>query len=134
MISRPSAGKLFDTKGENAIIYPGILINAIWLLLFALSASFMMLAAAVLIGLGLGAIQSGTQTLVVKITPSHHLAPDNSTFYLCTDLGNCIGPLLTGALITFLGYRGMYIIVAVIGFLTLLIYWFAYTRKASRAL
>lgn len=130
MISRPGAGRLSDSKGEKLILYPGIIVNAVGFLLFALSkSSFMLLTAAVLIGLGLGTIQSITQTLVVKTAPPDRLGPANATYYLCIDLGNCIGPIFAGLLIPYTGYSGMFVAIAAIAFFTLFEFWLTYGRK-----
>ncbi|ADK83274.1 MFS transporter [Sediminispirochaeta smaragdinae] len=132
MISRPGAGRLSDSKGEKSMLYPGIIVNAVGFLLFALSkSSYMLFTAAIFIGLGLGTIQSITQTLVVKITPSHRLGPANATYYLCIDLGNCIGPILAGLLIPFTGYGGMFMAIAGIAFFTFFEFWFVYGRRAN---
>jgi MFS family permease len=130
MISRPGAGRLSDSKGEKSILYPGIVLNAVGFLFFALSkSSSMLFAAAVLIGLGLGTIQAITQTLVVKIAPPGRLGPANATYYLCIDLGNCIGPIFAGLLIPFTGYGGMFMAIAGVAFFTIFEFWFAYGRK-----
>lgn len=131
MISRPGAGRLSDNKGEKLILYPGIIVNAAGFLLFALSrSSSMLLTSAALIGLGLGTVQSITQTLVVKIAPAGRLGPANATYYLCIDLGNCIGPIIAGLLIPYTGYSGMFVAIAAIAFFTLFEFWFVYGRRA----
>lgn len=53
----------------------------------------------------------------------------NATYYLCIDLGNCIGPILAGLLIPSTGYRGMFMAIAAVAFFTLFEFWFVYGRK-----
>jgi MFS family permease len=131
LISRPAVGRLFDLKGENSIMYPAILIFAIGMFLFSHSYhGYALLLAAVLIGLGLGAIQSSTQAIAVKITPQHRLGLANSTYFMFSDIGMGIGPLLVGFIIPFIGYRGMYTFVAIIAIACLVLYYLVHGRTA----
>jgi predicted MFS family arabinose efflux permease len=69
-VSRPIIGRLFGSKGENAIMYPVILIFTAGMILFSQTHhGYTLLLAAALIGLGFRAIQSSTQAVSVKITP-----------------------------------------------------------------
>ena len=81
LISRPAVGELFDSKGENLIMYLAIFIFAAGLFWFSSSNySYKLLLSAALIGLGFGAIQSSAQAIAVKITLPHRLGLANSTF------------------------------------------------------
>lgn len=123
VISRPIIGRVFDARGENTIMYPAILIFAVGMLLFSQSyIGYQLLLAAVLVGIGFGAIQSSALAIAVKITPSHRLGLANSTYFTFADIGMGMGPLLVGFLIPSLGYRGMYAVVAVILLVCLFLY------------
>jgi MFS family permease len=133
LISRPAVGRLFDLKGENSIMYPAILIFSTGMFLFSHSYhGYALLLAAALIGLGLGAIQSSTQAIAIKIASSHRLGLANSTYFMFSDIGMGIGPLLVGFLIPFIGYRGMYTVVAIIALACLLFYYLLHGKKAIR--
>lgn len=132
LASRPAVGRLFDLKGENSILYPAILIFAVGMFLFSRSyyGSVLLLAAA-LIGLGFGAIQSGTQSVAVKITPPHRMGLANSTYFMFSDIGMGIGPLIVGFIIPFLGYRNMYMVVAFFALACLLFYYLLHGRNTK---
>jgi len=89
------------------------------------------LVSAALIGLGFGAIQSSTQAIVVKITPQHRLGLANSIYFMFSDIGMGIGPLLVGYMIPFTGYSGMYMVMAMVGAVCLLLYYLLHGKKAK---
>lgn len=122
-VTRPFVGRRFDLKGENAIIYPAIPVFAAGLLVFsqARQGAVLLLAAAI-IGIGLGAVTSSGQTLVAKITPPHRLGLANSTFLMLADIGVGVGPLLCGFLIAVTGYRGMYVVMTGVAAACLVLY------------
>lgn len=133
LISRPVAGRLFDLKGENSVMYPAFLIFAAGMLLFSRSChGASMLLSAVLVGLGFGAIQSSTQTIAVKVTPRHRMGLANSTYFMFSDIGMGVGPLLAGLIIPFTGYRGMYMVAAVIALSCLFFYYLLHGRTALK--
>ncbi len=132
LLSRPTVGRFFDLKGENFIMYPAILIYAIGMLWFSHSYhGYELLLAAVLIGLGVGAIQSSTMAIVAKITPQYRLGVANGTYFMFADLGMGVGPLLVGFLIPFIGYRGMYTSISAMILACLLLYYLLHGRKAK---
>ncbi|HPS88630.1 MAG TPA: MFS transporter [Methanosarcina vacuolata] len=133
LVSRPIIGRLFDSKGENAIMYPAILIFTAGMILFSQTHhSYTILLAAALIGLGFGAIQSSTQAISVKITPQHRMGLANSTYFAFSDIGMGIGPLMVGFIIPFTGYRGIYMLMAVFAVVCLLLYYLLHGKKAMR--
>lgn len=132
LATRPAVGRLFDSKGENSVMYPAILIFAIGMFLFSHSYhGYTLLLAAALIGLGLGAIQSSTQAIAVKITPPHRLGLANSTYFMLADIGMGIGPLLVGFIIPFLNYRGMYTVVSIVALVCLLLYYLLHGKNVK---
>lgn len=133
-ITRPPIGRRFDTKGENSVMYPAIIIFAVSLAIFALAnhGSVLLLAAAVM-GLGFGAIQSCGRALTVKVTPLHRMGQATSTFYVFGDTGLGIGPLVCGLLIPLTGYRGMYGVMAGLAVASVLVYHALYGRRVREA-
>jgi len=131
-VTRPLVGRRFDARGENSVMYPAIPIFALGLAMFSQARhSSLLLLAAVVMGLGFGAIQSAGQATVVKITPLHRRGLATSTFYTFADVGSGIGPLLCGLIIPFTGYRGMYVAVAVVAVGSLILYYVLYGRRAG---
>lgn len=130
LISRPVIGRLFDLKGENSIMYSAILIFIIGIILFSQAHhGFVLLLAGALLGLSIGAIQSSTQAISVKITPHYRMGLAHSTYFMLADIGMGIGPLLAGLVIPFTDYREMYMGMAIVGAGCLLLYYFVHGRK-----
>jgi MFS family permease len=131
-ITRPFVGRWFDAKGENSVMYPAIPIFALGLAVFSQAHhGYILLLAAVIMGLGFGAIQSASQATAVRITLPHRMGLATSTFYMFADIGAGIGPLLCGLLVPFTGYRGMYVVVAIVAAGGLALYYALHGRHAG---
>lgn len=123
LVSRPLVGKLFDTKGEGAVMIPGIIFAALGLVIFSQSYDgFTLLASAVLIGLGVGTVQISTMAIVVRDAPQHKKGVATSTYFMFSDAGFGLGPLMIGLMIPFLGLRNMYLVLAFVAFACLPLY------------
>ncbi len=131
-ISRPAFGRLLDVKGANFVVYPSLFIYAIGMLLFSqANHGITLLLAGVIIGLGYGNFISSAQAISIKGLPPHRLGLATSTFFMFVDLGFGVGPYVLGSLVPFTGYRGLYLIMAVMILATIPLYYFLYGRKAS---
>lgn len=129
-VSRPIAGKLFDRKGPNAVIYPSFILFAISLFLIGIANnSIMLLLAAVFLAFGYGTLMSSMQTVAVKVSPSHHMALAISTFYICMDGGMGFGPYIIGLVVPIIGFRGMYMTLAAIVLSLAFFYYLVHGRK-----
>ncbi|WP_241558898.1 MFS transporter [Oceanobacillus halophilus] len=132
LISRPFTGKLFDLRGENAVIYPSIVLFGIGLVL--LSQSYIgvtLLVAGAVIGIGFGTLQSSAQTVAVNKVPKQRIGLATSTFFVFYDFGIAIGPFLLGFLLSLTGYRGLYLTMAAIAFSSIFIYYIVHGKKSS---
>lgn len=124
-----------DSKGANYIMYPAFLIfGAGMLLLSSASSGFTLLTAGVLIGLGFGNMQSSTQAIAVKLTPSHRLGLATSTFFIALDAGLGFGPYLLGFIIPLTGYSMLYIIMGILVLATSVLYYFLHGKKEHATL
>lgn len=133
-ISRPFTGRLLDLKGDNVVIYPAILLYSLSLLLLGQAHSgFALLLAGALVALGFGTLMSCSQAIAVKESPKHRVGLGTSTFYICMDGGMGIGPFLTGLLVPFFEYRGMYLTSAVVVLLSIILYYFLHGKYKSGA-
>lgn len=131
-IGRPIAGKLFDRKGENIVVYPSFVLFACSLLLIAFANNgFILLLAGVFLALGYGTLMSSMQTIAVKVSPPHRLGLAISTFFVCMDAGMGIGAYVIGLIVEQFGFHTMYIILAIAIFLLIPAYYFVHGRKAS---
>ncbi|PAF17750.1 MFS transporter [Terribacillus saccharophilus] len=132
LISRPFTGRLVDRKGANIIMYPAIVLFGLGMILLSFTESSMtLLLSGVLVGLGFGNIASITQTVAISQATPQRVGMATATFMIFYDLGNGFGPTLLGGIIPFTGYSGMYQILAVIIFLSLILYYFLHGRKAG---
>jgi predicted MFS family arabinose efflux permease len=132
LVSRPFTGKLLDTKGDNIVIYPTLLLFAVGLVCLSQSyTNLTMLLAGALIALGFGNMISCSQAIVVNQSPRHRIGLATSTFYIAMDAGIGIGPLIIGMIVPIFGFRGMYMSMALIVFLTIIIYYFVHGKKTE---
>lgn len=114
LATRPFTGRLFDTKGDRFIMLPAFLSFFIGMLLLGMVHNgFFLLLSAAFLGFGIGVIQSCGLAIAVKSSPAHRLSYVNSTFYVFLDIGTGVGPFLLGFFIPLIGYRGMYLSMAV---------------------
>ncbi|MBN1188200.1 MAG: MFS transporter [Dehalococcoidales bacterium] len=131
--SRPVVGRLFDSRGENLIMYSAIIVLLAGMIVFSqASRSFTLLLSGALIGLGYGAVQSSGQAIYTKIVPKHRLGLATSTFYIFLDSGVAIGPITLGLIVPFIGYRGIYLVTSAVAALCLVLYYYLHGRKAHR--
>ncbi|MBN2050363.1 MAG: MFS transporter [Spirochaetales bacterium] len=125
IISRPFSGRLLDAKGTNFVVYPCLLLFAVGMVLFSQTThGILLLAAGVLIGLGYGNFLSCGHAISIKGAPSDRLGLATATYYMFLDIGFSLGPYLFGLLIPYAGYRGLYFIMALVIFVTIIVYHF----------
>jgi MFS family permease len=133
-ITRPAIGRRFDARGENSVMYAGIIVSALSLVVFALAYhGWVLLLAAAIMGLGFGSTQACGSALIAKVTPLHRMGQATSTFYIFGDIGVGGGPLLGGLLIPWIGYRGMYGVMAAVAAVSLVLYHALHGRHAGVA-
>lgn len=130
LISRPFSGRLMDPKGDNIVIFPAMALFAVGMVTLSQAhAGFVLLIAAALIGLGYGTMTSATQAIAVKESPKHRVALATSTFFIFVDGGVGVGPYILGALIPLLGFRGLYLALAGLVFVSILLYYLLHGKK-----
>ncbi|USK74995.1 MFS transporter [Peribacillus frigoritolerans] len=132
LASRPFTGRMFDVKGENAVIYPSLLLFAVGMVILSQSHhGITLLIAGALIGVGYGTFQSSCQAISIKEAPSNRMGLATSTFFTMYDFGIGVGPFLLGFLIPFTGFKGLFIGMSVFAFALIGIYYLAHGKKAS---
>jgi MFS family permease len=131
-ISRPFTGLLFDKKGENSVMYPCYILLAIGLLILSQThQGYVLLLAGVFVGLGYGTFMSNAQAISIKVSPRHRMGLATSTYFIFLDAGLGVGPFLLGFLRPAVGFRGIYVVTAIIAFLCLFLYYALHGRKAG---
>ncbi len=132
LLSRPCAGRLFDLRGENTIMYVGILIFVCGMILLGQAHhGYALLLSAAFIGLGTGSIWSVGQAVSVKVALPHRIGLGTSTFLILVDGGMGIGPLVFGLFVPFAGYRAVYIIGGIIALGCTFLYYMLHGKKAA---
>lgn len=132
LVSRPFTGRWFDQKGENSVMYPSFLSLAIGLIILSQAQQGLaLLFAGVFVGLGFGTFLSSAQAISVKVSPSHRMGLATSTFFIFLDGGAGIGPFFLGFLIPVIGFRGLYVSMAIVVFACIFLYYFLHGRKAG---
>ncbi|EMR06276.1 hypothetical protein C772_01547 [Bhargavaea cecembensis DSE10] len=135
LLSRPFTGRLMDIKGANAVMYPAFVLFAAGLVLLGTAQNgLMLLASGVLIGLGFGNMQSCTQAVAVKLTPSHRMGLATSTFFIALDVGLGFGPFLIGFLIAYMSFSALYLILAAVVLVSALLYFSMHGKKEKAGL
>lgn len=131
-VTRPFTGKLFDRKGDRAVMIPAFIAFIIGMgLLATVYQAPAMLIAAALLGFGVGTIQSSGLALAVRIAPDNRLSLANSTFYILLDIGVGVGPLLLGIVQPFWGYRGLFEAMSTVAIVALAAYLLVSRKKGA---
>lgn len=132
LVARPLAGKLLDTKGDNFIMYPSIIMFALFLIVLSVTNSaVMLLASAVLLALGYGTYMSSAQAIAAKVAPPKQIGLAMSTYFIGLDFGIGIGPFLLGYLIETMSYQAMYAILGGMTLLLIIAYYMVHGRYAK---
>lgn len=134
LLVRPFTGRIFDAKGPDYVVIPSIILFAIGLLMLSYTASsWMLLASGALIGLGYGTLLPSFQTLAIQAAEKHRSAYATGTFFAFYDSGIAIGAVSLGMLAGWLGYSGLYLLLAVFMLLTGIYYkWLSSITADSR--
>ncbi|GHU42088.1 MFS transporter [Betaproteobacteria bacterium] len=128
-VSRPIAGKIFDRKGANHIIYPSLILTACGFVALGLTqTTLVFLLSGILLGVGIGNFQSTAQAAALKIVPKTRMGQATSTFFIFLDLGIGTGPYLLGVAIPHIGYRNLFFLLAAISAVCLLAYYAAHGK------
>lgn len=133
LLSRPITGRVFDGFGDNFVMYPTYLFFALGLLLIGFAHSgWMLLLAAIFIGLGYGSFSPFGHAIAIRNSEAHRLGITTSTFFGFMDMGVGFGPFILGMFMPLLGYRNLYFASAILALLIAVIYHFVHGRHAKR--
>jgi MFS family permease len=132
--SRPLASRIFDRKNANYIFLPGLaLFVAAYVALARIDSAVSLFVAAILLGVGFGAVQNSTLALTVVRAPRHRLGMASATYYIMVDICSSISPIIAGLLIPVIGYRYLYLLAAVLAAIAYPVYWRFIGRDLSRS-
>lgn len=130
--TRPLSGRIFDTYGENYVIYPSYICLTIGLLLLSVTTSnWMLLLSGAFIGLGYGTFMSNGQAICLKKCEGHQIGVALSTYFIGLDLGLGIGPYLLGELRRVMTFQEIYRIASLLPVVCVILYALFYQSKIS---
>ncbi|XRD26359.1 MFS transporter [Lysinibacillus fusiformis] len=110
LITRPYTGKLYDTKGPQFVILPGIISFAIGLIMLAfVEGPILFLSAAIFVGFGYGAVTTSLQALAVQSTAIQRSGYATATYFTMFDLGIALGSYILGMVAVQAGYASVYL-------------------------
>lgn len=133
-VTRPFTGRAFDRVGPHPVMVPAFVACVVGMALVAeASNDFILLGAAMLLGFGVGTVQSCGLAMAVRVTSDARLSVGNATFYMLLDVGVGIGPILLGLVVPLIGYSALYLAMAAVGALALVLFMIvARTEKGTR--
>lgn len=133
LISRLTTGKIYDVRGPNVVMYPAFAAFFVGMVAFSqANSAWILLFAGFIIGYGVSIVYSINQAIVVSRSPARRYGVTTSTFAALVDLGSGLGPSVLGFVLSFAGYRNMYLICAFVSLISLLMYWGIHGRKYGR--
>ncbi len=122
-VIRPIAGKVSDKHGEGIIIVPALFILIVALLVLAMTKGIVgLVITAILYGIGFGSAQPALQIVTLRLASPEKRGVANATFFTAFDLGIGLGAILLGFVSQLMGYQMLFIVCAVSGFISLLIF------------
>lgn len=112
---KPLMGRLSDRVGRRRVILPGLLIGAASVVLLPFFPSFLGLSVLSLaFGLGFATVTSSTAALVADLTKDGRFGSSMGVLRTVMDVGQSIGPVLTGFMVGVAGYASAFTLLAAI--------------------
>ena len=121
---------LYDRRGPDAVIIPGLLLFSLGLLLFSFwDGPFLLILSSALLGIGFGALSPSLQTLAVQCAPPSRAGVATSTYFWSQDISIGLAGAILGLAVNFLGYSLMYLSICLPAGVIALGYYFWWRRK-----
>ena len=115
IVVKPLMGDLSDRFGRRAIIFPGLALGVVSIALVPLTDNVYALSAlSVLYGAAFATVTSATTALVADATKDGQLGASVGVLRTIMDVGQTVGPVLTGFVIAVWGYDVAFPILATI--------------------
>jgi MFS family permease len=112
-LGRWITGRLGDRCGQIRLLIPGVALSMIGMTAMACTASgALVVAGAAVFGTGFGVLQNATLTLMYARVPAAEYSIVSAIWNGAYDLGMGAGAMGVGALATFTGFSGAFLIVA----------------------
>lgn len=112
---KPLMGRVSDRVGRKQVIVPGLLVGAASVVLLPYLPNFIGLTALSLVfGLGFATVTSSTAALVADLTKDGRFGSSMGVLRTVMDVGQSIGPVLTGWAVAVAGYGEAFTLLAAI--------------------
>ena len=115
VFTKPLMGKISDRVGRKRVIIPGLLIGAASIVLLPYAPNFVGLTVLSLaFGLGFATVTSSTTAWVADLTQNNRFGSSMGVLRTVMDVGQSIGPVLTGWMVGYAGYGSAFTLLAVV--------------------
>jgi MFS family permease len=115
VFAKPLMGRMSDRVGRRRVILPGLLIGAASVVLLPYFPSFIGLTVLSLVfGLGFATVTSSTAALVADLTRDGRFGSSMGVLRTVMDIGQSIGPVLTGWMVGVAGYGSAFTLLAAV--------------------
>ena len=115
VFAKPLMGRVSDRVGRKQVIIPGLLIGAVSVVLLPYAPSFIGLSVLSLaFGIGFATVTSSTAALVADLTRNGRYGSSMGVLRTVMDVGQSIGPVLTGWMVGVAGYGSAFTLLAAI--------------------
>ena len=132
LVTRPFIGRVFDRKGPDYTVYPGLIFFAAGMfLLGTITGLSGLIAAALLLGAGFGAVTPALQTLAVRSAPAARAGVATATYFWALDISVGLAAAGLGIVAVTCGYTFTYS-VADVAVIALGAFCYALWRRAVR--
>lgn len=132
-IMRFFLGRIQDQRGDNTVIYFGLVSFVLALALLAIAnADWQVVVAGALTGMGFGTLMPATQSIAVRAVPANQVGTGISTLLLLADVGIGLGPILLGLVLPSIGYGAMFALLAGCVVIAAVFYQFIQGREGNK--
>jgi MFS family permease len=115
VFAKPLMGRVSDRLGRKQVIIPGLLIGAASVALLPFAPNFIGLSVlSLLFGIGFATVTSSTAALVADLTQNGRYGSSMGVLRTVMDVGQSIGPVLTGWMVGMAGYGSAFSLLAAI--------------------
>jgi MFS family permease len=115
VFAKPLMGRVSDRVGRRQVIIPGLLVGAASIVLLPYAPNFIGLSLLSLtFGIGFATVTSSTSALVADLTRNGRYGSSMGVLRTVMDVGQSIGPVLTGWMVGVAGYGSAFTLLAAI--------------------
>ena len=115
VFAKPVMGRISDRVGRRRVILPGLLVGAASVLLLPVFPNVVGLSVLSLVfGVGFATVTSSTAALVADLTKDGRYGSSMGVLRTVMDVGQSIGPVLTGFIVGVAGYASAFALLAAI--------------------